>query len=79
MKHRGAIIGRTDGWDWVFYRAAEERAATVWFTHRSDFGELANCQPGTASRGAIFAFQHNRQKTHVSPDWRHIDYPLNTA
>ena len=45
----------------VFCRAGEERAATVWFTHRSDLGELANFQPGTASRGAIFAFQHNRQ------------------
>ena len=63
-----------------FYKAAEERAATMWFTtHRSDLGELANLQPGTAPRGAIFAFQHNRQETHVSPDWLHLDYPLNTA
>ena len=40
----------------VFCRAAEEMAATVWFTHRSDLGELANFQPGTASCGTIFPF-----------------------
>ena len=45
----------------VFCRAAEERAATVWLYTEVTLGELANFQPGTASRGAIFAFQHNRQ------------------
>ena len=68
----------------VFCKAAEERAATVWFTHRSDLGELVNFQPGTASRGAIFVFQHNRQATlvtHKSPRLApiyvlHIDHQI---
>ena len=71
MKHRGAKIGRTDGWDWVGPEGSSagqlrKGLRLCGLLHRSDLGELANLQPGTAPHGAIFVFQHNRQVLHMA-------------
>ena len=64
----------------VFFRAAEERAATVWFTHRRDLGELPAWNCVTWCNFCLSTQQKgNTSLTQVPPDWLHIRYPLNTA